>query len=235
MFTDKEKENAFDRLSARFYNRNFGTMSKTDIEILLFDIYIEHLLDNKLPFDDYTMSKALGISQSKIRNLKIRKELQYPRENFDWVAAFADDLKRASYDDENKRVKVLITDVNVLTELRYYIEKNGWFDEYQMNPKLFQCNIDFFIDIVRKLSEENLVLDQNGEKKLKQLEKDLPDGKVKSAIRNILNGCVEDGSKQLLLYAGKKVGVELLGMLPVVGQPAKNIVNALIDVLSQDS
>lgn len=235
MFTCIEKENAFDRIYERFFRRNFGTMSKTDMETLMFDIYIEHLLDNKLPFDDYTMSKTLGISQSKIRNLKVRKELQYPRENFDWIAGFAEDLKKASYDDESKKVKVLISDVNVLTELRYFVEKNGWYDEYQLNPKLFQCKIDFFVDIVRTLSESAMVLDKEIEEKVRQLEKKLPDGKAKSAIRNILSGSVEDGAKQLLLWAGKSLGAELLGMLPVGGDTAKNIVNSLIDVLSEEN
>ena len=235
MFNTEEKAKAFDRIAERFYKRNFSTLSKTDMDTLMFDIYIEQLLDKGLPHDDYNMSKALGISQSRIRTLKVRKELQYPRENFNWVDAFAEDLKKASFDKESKKVKVLISDVNVLSELRYFVEKNGWYDEYQLNPRLFQCRIDFFVDMIHKLEESEMSLDKEGEKKLRQLENDLPDGNLKAAVNNILAGSIEDGAKKLLLLAGKKVGPELLGLLPVVGEPAKNITNALIEVLSKEN
>lgn len=234
MFSTKEKARAFDRIAERYYKRNFSTLSKTDMDTLMFDIYIEQLLDKGLPHDDYNMSKALGISQGRIRTFKVRKELQYPRENFNWVDAFAEDLKKASFDNESKKVKVLISDVNVLSELRYFVEKNGWYDEYQLNPRLFQCRIDFFIDMIQKLAEDEMSFDKEAKRKIKQLEKNLPDSKVKTAIQNILEGSVEEGAKKLLLYAGKTVGPELLGLLPIVGEPAKNVANALIEVLSKE-
>ena len=234
MFTTEEKARAFDRIMGQYYNKNFGAMSKMDIDILMFDIYMEQLLDKNLPHDDYHMSKTLGISQSKIRSLKVRKELRYPRENFNWVDIFAEDLKRASFDPESKKVKVLISDVNVLSELRYFVEKNGWYDEYQLNPRLFQCRIDFFVDMIHKLAEDEMSLDKEARAKIKQLEKDLPDGKIKDAVQSILAGSIEDGAKKLLLYAGKKMGPELLGLLPIVGGPAKSVANALIEVLSKE-
>ena len=216
-FSKPEMEQAFRMVSARYFERNFGTMAKTDFETLLFSIYIEHLLDNNQPFDDYTMSKALGITQSKVRTLKLRKELQYPREKFDWTTAFADDLKRASFDAESKKVRVLIPDVNVLTELRYFVEKNGWYDEYQLNPRLFQCRVDFFLNIISELAKESLSLDDV----------------VKKALKDILNGSIVDGTKKLLLYAGKEIGVKVLEKIPIAGEAASEIAAALINMISE--
>lgn len=79
-FSDKEKLAAFDKIAGLYFDRNFGSVSKADFETLMFSIYIEHLLDNDLPYDDYTMSNSLGISESRIRTLKERKQLKYPRE-----------------------------------------------------------------------------------------------------------------------------------------------------------
>ena len=93
-------------------------MSKADFETLLFHIYIEHLLNNGLCFDDYSISKELGISQTKVRSLKAKKELQYPHEGFDWQKAFAEDVKKAVYEENTRSVSIPIDDVNVLTELR---------------------------------------------------------------------------------------------------------------------
>ena len=232
-FSKPEMEQAFRMVSARYFERNFGTMAKTDFETLLFSIYIEHLLDNNQPFDDYTMSKALGITQSKVRTLKLRKELQYPREKFDWTTAFADDLKRASFDAESKKVRVLIPDVNVLTELRYFVEKNGWYDEYQLNPRLFQCRGDFVLNIISELAKESLSLDDEAEKTIKEIEKQTPDGVVKKALKDILNGSIVDGTKKLLLYAGKEIGVKVLEKIPIAGEAASEIAAALINMISE--
>ena len=229
-FSKPEMEQAFRMVSARYFERNFGTMAKTDFETLLFSIYIEHLLDNNQPFDDYTMSKALGITQSKVRTLKLRKELQYPREKFDWTTAFADDLKRASFDAESKKVR---PDVNVLTELRYFVEKNGWYDEYQLNPRLFQCRVDFFLNIISELAKESLSLDDEAEKTIKEIEKQTPDGVVKKALKDILNGSIVDGTKKLLLYAGKEIGVKVLEKIPIAGEAASEIAAALINMISE--
>lgn len=232
-FSGPEMEQAFHMISSRYFKRNFGTMTKADFETLLFSIYIEHLLENNQPFDDYTMSKALGITQSKVRTLKLRKELQYPRAKFDWLKAFADDLKKASFDTESKKVRVLIPDVNVLTELRYFMESNGWYDEYQLNPRLFQCRVDFFLNIISKLAEESLSLDNEAEKAIKEIEKQTPDSAMKKVLKDILNGSVVDGTKKLLLHAGKEIGVKVLEKIPVVGATASELTAALIDVISE--
>lgn len=232
-FSSFEMEQAFQMVSARYFERNFGTMTKTDFETLLFSIYIEHLLENNQPFDDYTISKALGITQSKVRTLKLRKELQYPRDKFDWIKAFADDLKRASFDPESKKVRVLISDINVLTELRYFMENNAWYDEYQLNPKVFQCRVDFFVNIISKLAEESLSLNDEAEKAIKEIEKQTADGTVKKALRSILNGSIVEGTKKLLLYAGKEMGANILEKIPVIGSVASEITTALIDVIGE--
>lgn len=230
-FSDKEQRNAFELISERYFERNFGTMSKADFETLLFHIYIEHLLDSNEPFDDYTMSKALGISQSKIRNLKVRKELQYPRKGFNWQDAFVQCISQATYDDTSRTVKVIITDINVMTELRYYIECNGWFDEYHLNPKLFQCRLDFFLKLCSNLGE-HISLDEATEKKIQELIKQDNSQKENNAIQKILDGAVEDGLKELALNGTKEILVEVLNLIPFGGVAAK-LISVLVNILKR--
>lgn len=230
-FSDKEQRNAFELISKRYFERNFGTMSKTDFETLLFHIYLEHLLDSNQPFDDYTMSKTLGISQSKIRNLKVRKELQYPRQGFNWKENFAQYISKATYDNTSRTLKVLITDINVMTELRYYFECNGWFDEYHLNPKLFQCRLDFFLKLCINLGEQ-ISLDKATEKKLQELTKQDNSKKEKNAIQKIVNGAVEEGLKELALSGTKEVLVGVLDSIPFGGVAAK-LISVLVDILKR--
>lgn len=74
---EKSKAEAFDKIAEHFCRKNFGTMSKTDMETLMFSIYIERILnidDTKYAeYSDYTLAKELGISQAKVSNLKVRK------------------------------------------------------------------------------------------------------------------------------------------------------------------
>lgn len=231
-FTSEEKGKYFDLISQRFYDRNFGTMTKTDFEILLFHIYLDHLVESNLSFDDYTISKALGITQNKVRTLKVRKELQYPRERDNWRKCFADSIKNASYDESSKMVKLLVPEVTVMTELRYFMETNGWYDEYQLNPRLFQCKLDFFIKLCSKLSNQGIQLTIEAEESLKALETQADSPKEKSAIRKILEGSVEDGVKSIIETASKELLLQVLGALPF-GGVAATAIRFLIDVITR--
>ena len=121
----------------------------------------------------------------------------------------------------------------MLTELRYFVEKNGWYDEYQLNPRLFQCRVYFFLNIISELAKESLSLDDEAEKTIKEIEKQTPDGVVKKALKDILNGSIVDGTKKLLLYAGKEIGVKVLEKIPIAGEAASEIAAALINMISE--
>ena len=77
MFDYDAKIKAFDKIAEKFYYGNFGSTSKADVETLMFSLYIEQILekeqDNMVAYSDYSLSKALGITQSKISNLKFVK------------------------------------------------------------------------------------------------------------------------------------------------------------------
>ncbi|MCD7959658.1 MAG: hypothetical protein LUF89_09380 [Ruminococcus sp.] len=192
-FSSAEKEKAFDAIADLYYNRNFGTMTKADFETLLFSIYLEHLLDNHLPCDDYTMSIALGVSETRIRTLKERKQLKYPRA-YCWQKAFAKLVLYAKYDEVTKLVKMPIEDVNLMKEVRHFIQQNGWYDEFSRNPRLFQCKLDYFLLLCSKLDGE-IVFTDSDKQKLRELEANEDE---RSAIEKILDHDFEDGFKELV-------------------------------------
>lgn len=111
--TEADKAAAFDEIARRFYFANFATMPKSDFETLLFSIYLEQILnrneDNYDAYSDYTLSKVLGVPQSRISTLKVRKELQYPYSKFNWKESFKRISQRAIYEDR---------------KIRLYIQKN---------------------------------------------------------------------------------------------------------------
>ena len=178
------------------------------------------------------MSKNLGISQSKIRNLKMRKELQYPRKGFDWKSAFVLNIRNANYDENSKTIKLMVSDVNVLTELRYFMEKNGWYDEYQLNPRLFQCKVDFFMQLCCELESCGLILGDESREVLGKIADNISDNKEKNAIQKIRDGFIQDGLKELALCAGKTVLIETLKAIPF-GGILEQIMKTFIEILKK--
>ncbi len=228
---DSSKAKAFDQIAAEYYAGNFGQMLKSDFETMLFSIYIEQCLNFEVPYDDYRLSRELGITQSRIRSLKIKKELQYPYDKFEWKEAFIQYIPKARYDSVKRLVKIHIPDVNVLVELRNCMEQNGWYDEYQLNPKLFQCRVDMFLALCEKLEYgQQQELTQDALVKLKELKKICSSEKEKSALDSILSGSLEDGIKSIAISASKELLLEVLKLIPFGGLAGK-AVSALADVI----
>ena len=86
------------------------------------------------------------------------------------------------------------------------MENNGWYDEYQLNPKLFQCPLDVFISLCQKMDGENLIIDDDTKKKLKELEKLNLNEQEKSALDLLQEGRYQEALKKL----GKKVSRQFL-------------------------
>ncbi len=146
-FSTDEKCALFDKIEKMYFERNFGSVTKSDFETFLFSEYIEHCLEHKKPYDDYTLSKTLGITQSRVRALKERKELKYPYVKFDWKENFASLVRNAKYDEADHYVKIIIEDVNVMNEVRHFIEEKGWYDECSLNKKLLRIPLNCFAEI----------------------------------------------------------------------------------------
>ena len=71
----------------------------------------------------------------------------------------------------------MIRDVTLMTELRNFLEENGFVNEYSLNPNLFSCSVDVMLKMWAILSGEdpNIVsktlvdyIDENNKQKLKE-------------------------------------------------------------------
>lgn len=160
-FSDEEKIRNFDEIVSHFYNTNFGQMSKTDMELMMFHFYLEKVIydnknvDNTIDYSkcsDYKISKELGITQQKVRNLKVKSQLIYPIE-FDWKKSLSALIGNARFDKEKKKIILNIPDPNLYYEIREYIEEKGAYVETQLNSKILQIRIEYFIELM--LSFEN--------------------------------------------------------------------------------
>ena len=159
-FDDDEKIKMFDEISNHFYNKNFGQFSKSEIELMMFNFYIQKMIKDSLKEDgtidygkcsDYRISKDLGITQQRVRNLKVKNQLVNPLE-FDWKKEIAALMPNARY--ENKKVYINIPDSNLFYEIQNFLENEGSYIEKQLNSKLLVIRIEYFIDLLMTLEEE---------------------------------------------------------------------------------
>lgn len=226
-FTDIQKCDIFDKINASYFQKNFGTMTKSDLETLLFSEYIEKCIINEQAYDDYTLSKELGITQSRIRTLKERKELKYPHEGFDWRQAFVQAVQNAKYDQKDHLVKMIIEDINVMQEIRHFIETKGWYDECSLNKKLLRIPLDCFIEIV--LGEDNLneVFSEDTKRQIKNIARE------NNGVSAFINEFSKEGLKKFLMTASKEVLAEVLKTLSF-GGIADKAINHLLKIISDN-
>lgn len=152
---DRSKAAAFDKIAELFYLSNFGTAGKSDIDTLMFSIYLDRLMeinfDDYESYSDYSMSKQLGITQTRISNLKVKKELMYPSEKYDWKQLLAKATDNVVY--ENEKIRLYIPDRNVYLEVKNVIEKNGGYVETQLNGNLLQVRAAYFLDLILYITD----------------------------------------------------------------------------------
>ena len=75
-----KKAAMFDKIADMFYKQNFGTTSKSEVELLMFSIFMDEMIEtyadkttNVLNYNacsDYNIGKMLGIPQEKVRRSK---------------------------------------------------------------------------------------------------------------------------------------------------------------------
>lgn len=136
-FSDNEKIHAFDRMAVCFLNNNFGSVSKSDLELIFFSILMEHLQANNLSTDDYFISNILGITQQRVRNLKIKNQLrnQYA---YDWKVELMRLARTARYSDDDRYITISLDNPILMIEIQHFIETKGGMVDFSLNPKLLK-------------------------------------------------------------------------------------------------
>ena len=155
VFSTEEKANMFDQIAGHFYSRNFGQTSKTDLEVLMFNFYLRQM-ERTHPHAlnlDYLISKELGITQQRVRNLRVKSQLLYPV-FLSWRDALSRLLEHARYDEDSHIIRMNIPDPNLYLEIQNFIEEKGGYIEVQLNSKLLQIRVEYFVELIVSLEEQ---------------------------------------------------------------------------------
>lgn len=226
-FSEEYKARCFDELAAHFYNANFGQMSKADIELMMFNFYLRQMISDhrddcgSIDYNecsDYKISRDLGITQQRVRNLKIKKQLVYP-EKYTWEIAFAKLIKNARYDPKTQKITLNIPDPNLFIEIQNFIESRGSYVEMQLNSKILQIRAEYFIELVVSLEpeESRKKITQNLKKQLQESTKENAAFDSKNIGKSLINGGINI--------------VDIIANLSTILTPGNCIGQALIELL----
>ncbi len=151
-FSDSVKDELIDVLCSKYFNKNFGYLSKSEMDLLMFHYYLKQkrISNNGQDPTDYEVSKELGITQGRVRGFKSKDYLQNI-DVIDWKNTLIDLIESGIFVKRNDNVELLVSDVNVMMELRNFLEEKGLIDEYVLNPKVFKCSLDVFIRVYELL------------------------------------------------------------------------------------
>lgn len=224
LFSGEDKARAFDKIANQFYAGNFGTMAKSDMETLMFSIYIEQILskseDDFHTYSDFRLAKELGITQSRVSSLKVKKQLQYPHE-FRWRDSFARVSENARY--ENGKIKIQIPDINLYYEIKNAVEEAGGYIDVTLTPKLLQISPEYFLDLLVAVSEtqQREQLRKELRNKIREKNKDREYLEAQPLGRQ-LAGC----GKEIILDVLEAAVSGAVGEIPVV-TIARNVMNAI--------
>lgn len=142
------------KIKEKCLDRNFGTLSKSEFDLLLFHYF---LLNKQKEVgsryvSDYEIGRELGLTIQRVRSLRERDALKSGGVG-DWKEVFRACLKHAHCDDGG--VKILVPDVNVIKEVRQHLESQHLFDEFHLNPKVLQCRYDVLVAFWVSLEDQS--------------------------------------------------------------------------------
>ena len=190
------KEEALHFILEEALKVGFGSLSKTDIEVVLFSTLLK-FGDDRLK-SDYELSKVLMITPRRVQSLKEKASLKYTKiTRNEAIEYFLQKLSKARLNQ--RYVEIPIGDLAVKNELEALLDQYDILQHTQLNVKIFKLRIDDLFMMISLLGFNNQI-------DAKTIESDIrKDLKEKSKEIATLLGQVEFKHKEPPLSIVKKI------------------------------
>lgn len=151
---DEASENFGKEFLEHYLSGSFGSMSKSETEILIFHLLSKHFEISS----NYEISNLLKISETKVKNLTLNAHLRYPRQSGDEIVreTLVDIAKKFSaiYDEQNCEVKIHIQSSVKKREIINAINKLGSFADYGLNNEILKIRINTLFSLFEKFLDK---------------------------------------------------------------------------------
>lgn len=151
---DEASENFGKEFLEHYLSGSFGSMSKSETEILIFHLLSKHFENSS----NYEISNLLKISETKVKNLTLNAHLRYPRQSGDEIVreTLVNIAKKFSaiYDEQNGEVKIHIQSSVQKREMINAINKLGSFADYGLNNEILKIRINTLFSLFEKFLDK---------------------------------------------------------------------------------
>lgn len=135
-----DKDKLFTRIEeAELFSKHFGSFTKSDYEVLMFTIFLDSMDDE---VRDYDISIALGITESKVRTLRVKSQLLYPRE-LKWVEQLTSALDHGLYVDG--MITITLENPSVRNMIRNEVESKYGTVNISLNSKQLVLPVESYL------------------------------------------------------------------------------------------
>lgn len=237
IISDGKEEQALKYILRNCFRSGFGTLSKTELDLILFTAILK--FSDNANLTDYALSRYLQITQQRVRNLKEKASVKYiPITREEAIERFTEKAQSANLEDIYLDIPVF--DVAVKNEIEAILEENNILLYSQLNPRIFRLRIDDFLELIilfekeanpeksRELVENEVI---SGIKKLLQQNEQFS-AKI-STPKEKIGDVSKLTLKEALVKGGISFGIDLLASLVPGGVflsgPVKSLLNAIKD------
>lgn len=135
----------------RYLKRGFGSMSKGDFELLIFDIL--RVIDSGVHKSNYQWSIDLHIPETKVRKLAYEADLVYHDYDVDaLIKKFFTLLKQniSKFSSDGKKIQFVVEDRSLRTMLYADLKELGYFADASHNGEIVSVELRAFSSLLMK-------------------------------------------------------------------------------------
>ena len=203
--------NLFARVEqAQLFTTRFASFGKADYEVLMFTVFLDSVESEPT---DYDISIALGIPESKVRTLRVKSQLQYPRK-IKWEEKLVSAIEHGSYDPVAKTVTITIEDPSVRNRIRHEVESRFGTVNLSLNSKQLVLPVESFLILAACAEEDTRAVLNRLNKKLK--ESKIPEIEKGNFKGRFLNGAIDLVSFLANISTIYSSGAAIIGALKIL-------------------
>lgn len=229
LIKNNRNSEALDFILENAFRSGFGTLSKTELDAILFAALMKYGDSNSLT--DLELSKYLKITQKRVQNLKEMVSVKYIQiTRIEAIEKFISKLEFAKKNDIY--IDIPIRDVAVRNEMLGILDENDILLHSQLNTKIFRVRIDDLLELsilLQAISEnESSSSDLRNQVIEKLKEQNYMISDINQNLITAEDSKVYSNFKEKLLKCSIDLGLELIKRILPVGGIAVVIIEKLI-------
>ena len=149
--SEKQKHQFGELFLDRYLKRGFGSMSKSDFELLIFDIL--RVIDSGVHKSNYQWSIDLHIPETKVRKLAYEADLVYHEYDANvLIKKFFTLLEQniSKFSSDGKKIQFVVEDRSLRTMLYADLKELGYFADASHNGEIVSVELRAFSSLLMK-------------------------------------------------------------------------------------